>query len=32
MGIAAEELQAAELEVTDSRFPMLVCARLRKPV
>lgn len=30
-GIAVQELTAAELEVDDPRFPLIVCARISKP-
>jgi SAM-dependent methyltransferase len=32
LGLAAEELSAAELEVSDPAFPIVVCARITKPL
>ena len=31
MGMAAEDLSQSELEHEDDRFPLVVCARVRKP-
>jgi hypothetical protein len=31
MGLAADELDASELEVHDEHFPIVACARVRKP-